>query len=89
MVHVDVEVELADLNEVDLFVDSDDAPQYHVELVLFRVLLAHCSEPPCFSPLIRARDLSEVRVRTASDGFVPGPNGCELEPAMQDSELEW
>ena len=32
MVHVDVEVELVDLNEVDLVVDSDDAPQYHVEV---------------------------------------------------------
>jgi len=41
MVHVDVEVELVDLNEVDLVVDSDDAPQYHVEFLLLVRPYAH------------------------------------------------
>ena len=72
MVHVDVEVELVDLNEVDLVVDSDDAPQYHVEVDQLVDMLAQCSERQCFS--LRALGRSAGR-SCYSDGLSQNGSG--------------
>ena len=97
MVHVDVEVELVDLNEVDLFVDSYDVPQYHVELVLLvrpyaqANQSAHVSLPVQIDRNVRcARDGWRFRWQALGLrlGLEPEPNGYELEPVMQDRELE-